>query len=795
MAGQCTRVILTGMTDDDLRLRLATVFLEALEIGSGKQEWDVVDDVFSAFDLNWSETEAGFAHLSTRRAESLREYAARRLAHAVPTAPDLLNVVVRCGGRFVSMLDETYARLARHSATTSGSSETFRLERNGVDETQLTISPAFLEQVHQIMERIQRSPLGAIDEFALASFTLWDNGESYGRWPVTSDKDEDRLINAALNLSWIGPIIRQREATDPSWGAAASHWVEAHEAAETLASAAEALVRSHAAHLDALVDVDAGSAAGKVFADDELAWRKDVRVAEIERFRAERSFGSTAVPRFVHDIQEQSGVGLRDDLKPVVVPVDGYWPQTGVGGLAAFVAMWRLGLWAEREQEMPANRDRLRDPTITAEWLSWVASACTEATAWLENAVLDVTSTVDVIEQIDAMEEFLNLPLWRQRNLLYEVWVLCATLDACESAGWTVKLTGLTPVDGAWTLSVGATEKPIARMCLRADKRVLLDVWREPSRRTTAGVLTPDVTISTLGPYPRDLLVVEAKDRTKMAVGKGAPAGSTLDQAESSQRTALGVAQKYAAGLHPNATWICNHCDFRQGVEPTINHGDAWTRTHLADQFRPGEVPKAFTDSVRTALRPAQSGGPEATEQPIPTSGFVLAVDVTRSMQPRMEAAFAKLSAAEGAQFAKYRAVLFSDHGNGEPFLVRKLGPFPNLAALIDSVRAQPNGAGGDYEEALEDAMQRCRELVDDIGPQTILVLTDAPPHDTQGCPYKIDFTAEVQALLDLGCQLQVANDWLDPKDRTWNDFAGMAGFKLAPLETLVTSGWGAAEH
>lgn len=782
------------MTDDDLRLRLATVFLEALEIGSGKQEWDVVDEVFSAFDLDWSETEAGFANLSTRRTELLQQYAAGQLADAAPTAADLLNVVVRCGGRFVSMLDETYDRLYRHSATTSGSSETFRLERNGVDETQLTISPAFLEQVHHIMERIHRVPVGKIDEYALLLFTNWDNGESYGHWPITSHETEDRLVNATLDLSWIGPFIRGREATDPVWTDAASRWAEAQRAAERLVSAAEVLVVSHISHLNALVDVETGTAAQEVFAENERDRRGGARLDEVERFRAERSFGTTALPGFVHGIQEQSGVGLLDDLEPVVIPVSDFWPSTGIGGLAAFVAMWRLGLWAERPQQRPENMDRLRDPIITAEWLSRVASACSEATAWLENEVLDVTSAVDVSEQIDALEEFLNLPLWRQRNLLYEVWVLCSTLDACEVAGWTVELSGLTATAGAWVLSVGPTATPTARLRLPAEEGVSLDVWREPARETSVGKLTPDVTVSTVGLYPRDLLVVEGKDRVKMSVGRGAVVGPA-GRSESSQRTALGVAQKYASGLHPNATWICNHCDFRQGVDPTINHGDAWTKIHLADQFRPGLVPRAFTESVRAALEPAQSGELTIEGQPRLATGLVLAVDVTGSMQPRLEAAFAELNALKAAQFETYRAVLFSDHGNSEPFLVRKLGPFPNLAALLDSVRAQPNGGGGDYEEALEDAMQRCRELVDDVGAQTILVLTDAPPHDTQGCPYMIDFTAEVQALLHLGCQLQVASDWLDSKDGTWDGFAGTAGFKLAPLETFITSGRGAAEN
>ncbi|MGN7198572.1 hypothetical protein [Arthrobacter sp. SAFR-044] len=777
------------MTDADLRLRLATLLLEALEIGSGKQEWDVVDEVFSTFNLNWNEIEGTFPHSLPGRADLLRVHAARELAKAVPTAQDLLNTVVRCGGRFVSMLEETYARLARHAATTSGASETFRLERSGVDETQLTISPAFLEQVHLMMERIRRVPLGVIDEAALASFTLWDNGESYGRWPVLPDADTDRLLNAALNLSWIGPIIQQREATDSSWGEAASHWSEANLAAARLVSAAEAIVSSHGAHLDALSDVDPASVAREVFTGNAFTQREGVRAAEIDRFRATRFFGTTALSGFVHGIEDQSAVGLTDNLKPVVIQkTNDFWPQTGVGGLAAFVAMWRLGLWAEREQENPANTRRFSDPMIMTGWLSWVASACTEATAWLEDEILQVTTTATVNERVDVLKEFLNLPLWRQRNLLYEVWVLCVTLDACEVAGWTVELTGLTEVEGAWVISVGPTATPTARLRLSADEEISLDVWREPSRETSDATLTPDLAVSTVGPYCRDLLVVEAKDRVKMGVGKEFGAGPTLDRLQAGQRTALAVAQRYAVGLRANATWVCNHCDFRQGADPAVNHGDAWTEIHLADNFRPGEVPEAFNHSVKAALELPPKRD-IAKEQPKVASGLLMVVDVTASMQPRLSEVFEKLLAPEVGQFGTYRAVLFSDHGDGEPFLVRKLGPFPDAATMVESVRVQPDGGGGDIEEALEDAMQRCRELVYDIGPQTILILTDAPPHKTQNCPYEIDFTTEVRALLDLGCDILVANDWLKSGDLTWIDFAGMANFRLAPLQVLISAG------
>lgn len=777
------------MSDDELRARLATLFLEAFEIGSGKQEWDVVDEVFCAFGLNWSELDARFPQALPQRAKLLREYAATQLARAAATAPELLNEVVRCGGRFVAMLEAIYARLARHSASTRGTAESFRLERTGVDESQLTISAAFIEQVHHIMERAHPTPVGVMDESALAIFTRWDNGVSYGQWPISGSEPGIRLVHALLDLSWLGEALGQKASLDPAWEAVACLWSQAHRAGESLVTAAEELIRSHVAHLDLLAGSDTEHLAKEVFEEDRDHWRDRPRAAEIERFRAGRWFCTTAVAHYVHGVNATSAVGLGDDHEPVLIPTADYLYGSGVSDLAAFVAMWRLGLWAEQERSETEARV-MSNPAVASQWLDGIISACEDAGTWLTNDVLTTTGTVDVRSQIDAVEEFLNLPLWRQRSLLYEVWVLCATLEACEDARWDVELSGLSFVDRQWVLSAGPTLNPTATLRWGADETVLLDVWREPLRQTGAGILTPDITVSTPSPYPRDLLVVEAKDRLKMGAGQVALTGSPPDQSTSNQRTALGVAQRYASGLHPVATWICNHCDYRQGVEPETNHGDTWTRIHLADQFRPGHVPPAFKESVASALHPRHSSGTQPADTPVPALGLVVVADVTGSMHSRLEAAWATLLRVGGEPFASWRAVLFSDHGDDEPFLVRKLGPFPDAMALVGSLRTQPRGSGGDPEEALEDAMQRCRELVDDVGPQMILVLTDAAPHARADCPYHVDFSEEVRALLERGCQLQIASDWLGPKDQTWTEFMGTASVSMAPLEALVAS-WG----
>jgi hypothetical protein len=180
----------------DLRHRLAALIVEALQVGSRKHEGDVIGELFAAFGIDFGELNALFPAATPGRETALREESARRLAEATPSAAALLNAVMRCGGRFVAMVDEVYARLARHAATTTGTSETFRLERRDVAEEHLTLSPAFVEEARRLAQRLSTIPIGLVDEKAVDSFILSDNGEFYGRWPL--DVSDETKVSIRL---------------------------------------------------------------------------------------------------------------------------------------------------------------------------------------------------------------------------------------------------------------------------------------------------------------------------------------------------------------------------------------------------------------------------------------------------------------------------------------------------------------------------------------------------------------------------------------------------------------------
>ncbi|MEU1241055.1 hypothetical protein ABZ388_11915 [Micromonospora parva] len=761
------------MADVVPRRDLATLIVDGLEIGTGKQDSGAIGEIFGAFGIDLDAIARPLRGKADEK-RLIRREAARQLAESAPSLSALVSELLRCGGRYTAMVRDIYARLAKHAVTTGGP-RTFRISRDGLDVAGVTISEAFIERIRSLERTVRAVETGTIDEDAVRSFVLWDGGGLYGTWPVDS-ADGFRLPDALLHLAWLRPALQARAEHEPAWSGPLAVIGAAENAGKALVAAGERLVRAHLANLDRapvfrLTDVD----------PQLHEWPQQVATAEPAGRPGQRVLVATATPEHLHGVNEPSDIGLDEHLDAVVLPGSGRGRQSNLEELAGFIAMWRLGHWptarrADLELRLFATPDTL------ATWLNQLRTACDEASEWLQRRVFRKTGSMSVEVLHRAVQEYLNLPLWQNRSLLYEVWVLCATLDAAEHAGWIVELPGLLQDGDVWRLSEGRTDRPVGMLRHGATPAAHLEVWREPARVAGGVELTPDVAVSTPGDHRRDLLVVEAKDQYEMRLGRVRPLSDGMP--DPNDKTPIGVALRYANGLRPRATWVCNHCDIKPRQQPEVNRGDFWTRMHLAGQFRPGNVPPEFGASVSWALSPGAAEHRVAA--PPEPRGLVLVIDVTASMHTYLTSALARLGAAEWSSFDQIRAVLYSDHGYPEPFLVRKFGPAPTMAALLEAVAVAPSGHGGDVEEALEDAMQRCRELVDDLGPQVILVLTDAPAHTVDRCPYGIDVQVETRALLRAGCRVYVASDHQPARDATWAAFAGHPGFRKAPLSEFI---------
>lgn len=581
--------------DDQKREQLASLVVGALGLGTGKHEGDVAAEIFSELGLDLAKIDHGIPQSAPDRAAKLRSKAAAELARSAPTMAAIVAAVVRAGGLLVAMVEEVYQFLAEHSATTGGTSESFRVAATELEGAELTLSPAFFEETRRLIRQVVIAPVGTVDIEALATFLGLDNGVPYGRWPPQDPSTGFPLPAGVLQVRSVAARLRGLESGESGWAEAAQLARATDSAAARLVGAAEQLVSGFDANLELLV---AGAPASvdlvsylieHAYAAEIHDWWYDTCGGEVRRYLSDGFLGSGALLRS-GAILDPHEVGLRQGsvvVSPVAEPRFG----SPIGELSAWCAMFREGLHPE-----PGASDLeelVASPAVCLAWLGQLRAACEEALDWLATDVVTVSGESRTTRLIEEVEQLLNLPLWKQRELLYEIWLLCATVRACEQDGWQTWLSGLDPVSNTWLLPRSRAAEPVAylaRPTSAPGSVPRLGIWREPLRHTRGGdPLTPDITISTTGPPPRDLVVVEAKDRVNMAAGKALEAG-----------------RRYASGLEPRLTWVGNHCDFRGWNAPEHNHGDPWHPIHLAARLRPGSVPEAFATTITAAIRPIE---------------------------------------------------------------------------------------------------------------------------------------------------------------------------------------------
>ncbi|WP_153011727.1 hypothetical protein [Serinicoccus chungangensis] len=588
---------------------MATLVADSLGLGTGKQEGDVSADLFAAFGVDLAALEADLPQHTPDRAAKLRAVAAKALSRNAPNTGSIVAELVRTNSLLVAMIEQIYRLLCDCEATTTGTSEQFRILPSDVDGVELTLSPAFFTQVTHLLRKTVAATLNTLDSKALETFVGLDMGIPYGQWPlprsesiwspigVTQAEAQYPLAAAVLQVGEAVHRLGERAVVDPSWVQPARAAGEALEAAEQLVQEAERVVNGFTSWIDHLANTaPIGVPAGTYVAEHAYGVSPDSHdegiTGEIERYLRDSFLGAQALfpasgsERVAHEVGMCKG-------EPIVNIVNGEWyPSSAVAALAAWCSMFREGL----DPGLPSHK--WTTPTEWTAWLERLSTACTEATIWMRKTLVLLQEEITGERVYEEVKQLLDLPLWQHRDLLYEVWLLCTTLRACEQAGWTMTLTGLDPDTRAWVLPGSQAAEPVAYLTRQLGGE-RLEVWREPLR--TFGddrKLTPDVTISVPGEHPRDLVVVEAKDRIKMSEG-----------------SALGYARRYADALSPRLTWLCNHCDLRPrktGRSSSTcayeraeqNHGDPWHAIHMAGMFRPGSVPAVFAETIAAAIRP-----------------------------------------------------------------------------------------------------------------------------------------------------------------------------------------------
>lgn len=747
--------------------RLATLIVDVLGIGTRGAD-RMAAGVCAAFGIDLSALLDAQASFDERDRDATRRAVLATLSMA-PSPEALARVFLQEGTAVVAMVDEIYQLLATRGATTAGTSESFRLSLDGQD-LDVPISSAFIERVRSVLHQLIRVERGRIDLGLLQQFLLFDNGESYGSF-ATDTHDSRPLLHEIMLLSAVEDELRVRAAADPSFTSAVDVCVAARSAADRLLLRLEQLVTAHAA---ALLDERAR---------DHSAEESPARYEQLERetLLAHGVIGGPAMSMLFDNLESDEFIGLQvADGDPLTLRFPPAVTQRKdlvecYGGVmstvAAYLGIVRSGLTPCRDRWGSRGPVRSRalaveastpDPVVT--WLKEVAGAAEAATVWIDSDVWRPTGESETLPFTQrALEEFLNLPLWREREKLFEVWVVCHTISTCETQGWQAELEGME--HSAWILPGQAAQRPVATLYR---EQLTLNVWREPDRRGT----TPDVTLTTPEPGLRDLVVIEAKDRVRMPTGLAA-------QGEPDPRTAVASGLKYVRALGPPLTWVLNHGSFRGGIaDPERNEGSAWHDLRLAAEVAPGSMPAAFTSTLGAALRPPAVQPPPSCQH---RRELVLVLDTTASMD-RATALIGGVLDRLTPLGWEYSALLVGDHG--EDYVLRSVGVQETPSQLREAAEREPRTHGGDEAEALEDAIRRAAWQATGAH-QVFVVASDAPPHPAPDCPDGIELADEVERLLSSGANLWVLSDFLGSSISVWEPFLPWPNFALVNLTDL----------
>ncbi len=751
--------------------RLATLIVEVLQIGTRSTD-RMSANVCDAFGIDLPSLVDAQPNFTDEACSATRT-AVLTVLRKAPSPEALAQAFLQEGTDVVAMVDDIYRLLAAHEVTTSQTSESFRLRMSQLD-LDITISAEFVERVRLLFRRLSTVDLGVINLKHIRDLVLFDGGESYGSFP-TEGPDARPLLHEVMLLGAVEDELRERAARDASFYAAVQACVATRRSTENLLRRLERLVTSYAVGvLDEMVPQTAAPEAQNGGSDERgLA-------VERQTLLEYGMVGGPVMASLFHELEANEFVGLRAAhgnpftlMDPPVATrslalADRYGDTISTLGAYLGIVRGQLTLKRDRWGGHDPARGRALDvveastPAPAVSWLAEITKAAEAAIGWIDAEVWTSTGTSRTITTTqEELEDVLNLPLWRQREVLFEIWVLSHTITTCEAQRWKADLRGL---NGAtWVLPGQGAEQPVATL-LRDGLE--LDVWREAARGTT-----PDVSLATPGPTVRDLVVIEAKDRAAMPTG-------IASQSDPGPKTALASGLKYVRALGPTLTWVVNHGAFRGvAADPDRNEGSAWHDLRLAAEVGPGSVPPAFASSLRAALRP-----PSAQRLPLRPE-LVLVLDTTGSMVAAAAQIGDLLEGLEPRGW-DYSALLVGDHGDAEEYIVRAVASQETPTELRWAVEREPRTHGGDEPEALEDAMRRAAwQAAGDH--QVFLVATDAPPHPRSECPQDIDFKEEVEKVLRTGAAVWVVSDFLGSSASVWEPFIDRPRFALVALSDL----------
>jgi hypothetical protein len=246
-----------------------------------------------------------------------------------------------------------------------------------------------------------------------------------------------------------------------------------------------------------------------------------------------------------------------------------------------------INVWLDRDIPRTDDRDWLAqrlgqpfDEIAPEDYLSLLESLAQDYLTKLDQ-VAPVVKKADRTETVNRLIEFLNLPFWKDRWFLYELWTVVLVLRTAETR-WPVKLLGLQDTaDGFIEWSLGGSSSAAQ---IGASGQVLCWTQRQTSHPDTRRGLKPDLRLTTaVEPY-RDLVVLENKDRISTRPAK--------------MREIL---TRYVTGTDAQMVWLINYERFSASTELLADNW-AGRNVRVISNFRPTDIPDDFAARLLTVL-------------------------------------------------------------------------------------------------------------------------------------------------------------------------------------------------
>lgn len=365
---------------------------------------------------------------------------------------------------------------------------------------------------------------------------------------------------------------------------------------------------------------------------------------------------------------------------------------------------------------------------------------------WLVNSLGEKRDETKIIE---SLLEFLELPYWKKRWQVFEIWILALCLRVMAEKRAVVMTD-----DGPIVMKTGQSKAPVA--AARIGSESLLELWLE---YPLSDDLRPDIAfVRQDRSLKKPISVIECKQR----------------ESESDQ-VLIGDAQKYAHLMPAGSVNLLVNYDKFTG--PTLHNGIS---------YQDGSVETIFLDSVQPNTKEASRISEFVTKLlPSVLREMAFIVDTTGSMHAHLLDVWRTIEdlarLVSGASQPLYSGILFGDHGSSEPYVTKFFPARTKIVDLVDSMRSAPVSSGGDTPEALEDALHVVNSAAESFGAvRLITVFTDAPAHNPNECPFGFDFADETSRLLS-NSYLVVVNCG----DSSW-DQLGWRRFENSPLCALT---------